>query len=98
MSNLEQKVIDLMLTQEAKDVKTLLAFAVLKTKTLTDDEIVENIDEIVSLVAENIKDVAEQKPTDQEAKDAAFRILKSVAAKTKTPWDDRVIKIIDMFI
>lgn len=98
MTDLQKKIDDLMKTPEAIDIKTLVAFSVRKTKTLTDDEILDNIDEIVQTVSENIKEVAEQRPTDKEAKDAAVRILKSVAAHTETKWDDRAVKILDIII
>jgi hypothetical protein len=94
----ESKIITALETQEAKDVKTLIAFAVKKSTTLKDDEILANADQYATLIAAQLKEVAGQSPTDKEAIAAAMNILRSIAAKTSTKWDDRILSIIDMFV
>jgi hypothetical protein len=96
--NLKIRVQELLNSQNGKDIKTLLAFTINKTETIQDNEIVENIDQVVDIVAANIEEIAHQKPTEKEAKDAAMRTLKSIAEMTPNKWDDRAIAIIDMFV
>lgn len=91
----EQKIIDSLQTQEAQDIKTLIAYAVKKSSTLKDDEILANADKYAELIAANLKEIADQNPSDKEAKAAGMRILKALAAQTKTPWDDAVLKVVD---
>lgn len=94
----EEKIIESLQTQEAQDVKTLIAYAVRKSATLKDDEILANADKYAELIAANLKEIASQSPTDKEAKAAGMRILKALAAQTKTPWDDAVLKVIDWVV
>ena len=81
-------------SQVSTDIKTLAAFAVRKTKTEADDQVVDNIDEYIDLLKENFDDIADVNPTDQEAKDALLRLAESVAKLTKTPWDDRAVAVL----
>jgi hypothetical protein len=81
----------------AGDVKTLIAFAIVKTPTTKDDEIASNISDYAGIIAENLTDLNSQ-PTDKEAKDAAIRIAKEVAKLTKTKWDDIAISLIDKVV
>jgi hypothetical protein len=97
-AELQAKVTAALETQEAKDVKTLIAYAVKKTGTLKDDEILTNIDQVAGLVAKNLAEIADQNPTDKDAREAVMRILRSVAAQTSTKWDDRILAVLDMFI
>lgn len=94
----EQKIINALQTQEAQDIKTLIAYAVKKSSTLKDDEILANADKYAELIANNLKEIADQNPTDKEAKAAGMRILKALATQTKTPWDDTVLRVLDWVV
>ena len=95
---MEEKIIAALETQAAKDVKTLIAYAVRKSATLKDDEILANADQYATLIAENLRQIADQNPSDKDAKEAGMRLLKEIAAQTETKWDDAVIKVVDWFI
>lgn len=96
--DLRQRVTELLETPEAKATKTLVAFSIRKSKTVKDDEILDNIDEVADLISANIKEVADQNPTDKEAKDAAMVLLKSVSKATSNKWDDAAVAVLDKFI
>lgn len=95
---LKQRVIDFLNSEVGESIKKLIAFTILKTKTVKDDEVLENIDEVVGIIAENIKDIAEIKPTDKEAKESAMKILKLVVDNTENKWDDRAFAMLDLFL
>ena len=94
----KDKVIEALQTPLAKDIKLLIAFAILKTSTLADDEVLDNIDDVTDALAENIAEIAELEPTEKDAKQAGINILKAIAAQTKTKWDDRAINILDFIV
>jgi hypothetical protein len=93
-----QKVEAFLETQTAKDVKLLLAYIVLKSETTTDDEIVDNIDDVIEILSESLKEISEVTVTDKEALDAAIRIAKQIAKLTKTKLDDIAVSIVDKVI
>ena len=45
------------------------------------------------LMLENIQEIADQHPTDKEAKNSAMNLLKVVVANTENKWDDRAFAI-----
>ena len=85
-------------SQISKDIQTITAFTIRKTKTEKDDEIIDNIAEVKDILADVIDGVAKANPTESEAKQAAIRILEQVALLTKTPWDDRLVAVLKKFV
>lgn len=81
-----------------QDVVTILAYTIKKTATTKDDEIVNNSAEISEVIADALTKVDKLNPTEKEMKEAVIGILKKVAAETSTKWDDRAVKVLDMFI
>jgi len=92
--DISDKIKDLLNTPEALDVKLLTAYAVKKSGTLTDDEIVENADVIAATIAYSLRQVNSIEPTEKQAKEAAIRMLEKLAKQTATRWDDRAVKIL----
>lgn len=78
---------------EAEAVLTLAAYAVEKTPTTKDDEVLEDLSDYSDLIAEKIRAIAEQKPTDDDAKKAVLVILEKIASLTETKWDDLIVNI-----
>lgn len=78
---------------EAEAVLTLMAYAVEKTKTETDDQVLVGMADYSELIAEKIQFIAEKQPTDKDAKLAAVVILEKIASLTETKWDDLIVSI-----
>ena len=78
---------------EAEAVLILVAYAVEKTPTTQDNEVLEDLSDYTDLLAEKIRVIAESKPTDADAKKAALVILEKIASLTETKWDDIVVGI-----
>jgi hypothetical protein len=78
---------------EAEAVLTLMAYAVEKTKTEADDEVLVELADYTDLLAEKIQYIAEKQPTDKDAKQAALVILEKIASLTATKWDDLVVSL-----
>jgi len=82
-------------SQIGKDIQTIAAYTVRKTATEKDDEILDNVDDVNDVISDFIDGIADIEPTDKEAKDAVLRILKQIAAQTKTKVDDMIVGIVD---
>lgn len=95
---LKERVQAALATEEAKNIKLLIAFLILKTKTEKDDEILDNIDEVADMIAAELSTINEFNPTDKDAKEAGIQLLKKIASLTKTKWDDRALNILDFII
>lgn len=95
---LKIRVEEFMNSETGEAIKSLVAFTIRKTKTVKDDEVLDSIEEVAAIIAENIQDISEQHPTDKEAKDSAMKILKVVVENTENKTDDRLFKILDLFL
>jgi hypothetical protein len=93
-----EKMQDYIESEVGQDIQTIIAYTVRKTKTLKDDEILDNIDDVKDVVSIAIDNIADITPTDKEAKQAIVRLLEAVANLTPTRWDNRAIPIIEMFL
>jgi hypothetical protein len=98
MSEISDKMKTYVDSEVGNDIKTLIAFTIRKTKTLKDDEIIDNIDEVKDIVSDAIDDIADVIPTEQEAKEAVMRTLKLIVSLTPNKWDDRIVSLIDLVI
>jgi len=96
--DIKEKMKSYVESQTGQDVITLLAFTINTTNTTKDDEIVDNAAEISEVITDALTAVSEKEPGSDEAKQALMRILKEVVTLTSTKWDDRAIKILDLFI
>jgi len=83
---------------ESLAVLTLMAYAVEKTKTETDDQVLVELADYSDLIAEKIQYIAGKQPTDKDAKEAAIVILEKIASVTETKWDDMVVGLAKRFI
>jgi hypothetical protein len=75
----------------ANDIIIISAYAIDKTPTETDNEVIADIADYGDLIAEKLKEVEEITPTEKEAIQAALRIAQKIAEQTKTNWDDIII-------
>lgn len=98
MSEIVEKFKGYVDSEVGQAVLTLGAYTIKSTKTAKDNEIVENADEIVSVLAETIQKLNAVEVSADEAKAAALAILKAIAEATPNKWDDRVIPIVDLFL
>lgn len=94
----KEQIEQFLASDEAKAVFTLAAYAIKKTKTQKDDAILEDINEYATLIASKIKEIADQEPTDKDAKEAGVAILKKIASMTETKWDDFVVNLLDKVV
>ena len=95
---LKERVQAALATEEAKNIKLLIAFLILKTKTSKDDEILDNIDQVADMISAELSTINEFNPTEKEAKNAGIQLLKKIATLTKTPWDDRALNLLDFIV
>lgn len=95
---LKAKVVEFLNSETGEAVKTLIAYAIRKTKTEQDDIVLDNIDEVAGIIAENIQDIADKHPEDKEAKESVMIILRQVVKATETKWDDRILAVVDTVI
>jgi len=98
MSEVSEKMKVYLESEVGQAALKLINYTIKSTKTLKDDEILDNVDEIVDIVSETINSLADVTVTTTEAKESAMVILKKIAEATPTKWDDRLIPIIDMFL
>ena len=98
MSEITEKMKGYLDSEIGQAVLVLGAYTINATKTNKDDEIVQNVDEVIGMVADAIQKINDSEVTVQQAKDAAMLIIKTIAEATPTKWDDRLIPIIDMFL
>lgn len=98
MSEISEKMKVYLESEVGVAVLKLINYTVKSTKTLKDDEILDNVDEIIDIVSETINNIADVTVTTTEAKDSAMVILKTIAEATPNKWDDRLIPIVDMFL
>ena len=96
--DIADKIKETLNSPQAIDIKTVLAYGIKKTGTLTDDEIAEHADLIAEEIAKSLKTVNTLEPTDKQAKDAGVRLLEWVASLTSTKWDDRAVRILKVLI
>ena len=89
----KEQIEDYLQSQEAKDVVTLLAYTLDQTDTDVDNQVVAQVADYVDLFAEKLKEVEAENPTGKEAIQAALRLAKKIAEKTKTKWDDIIINL-----
>lgn len=75
----------------ANDVIVISAFAIDKTPTEKDNEVIADISEYGDLIADKLKEIEELNPTEKEAIQAALRIAQQIAEQTKANWDDIII-------
>lgn len=85
-------------TEEAQQVKLLIAYAIDKTPTEKDNEVVAEAGEYADLIAEFLTSTEEADPSDKEAIAAAMKLAKKIASLTETPWDDRILNAIDWVV
>lgn len=78
---------------EAASVFTLAAYAIAKTPSKVDDELVDNIADYSGIIVEKIKLISALEPTDKDAKKAAIVILEKIASMTETKYDDLIVSI-----
>jgi len=76
---------------EANDVVIVLAFAIDKTPTETDNNVVASAGDYAELLAEKLSTIEEQDPTSGEAIQAAIRLAQKIASLTETKWDDVIV-------
>ena len=95
---LQERVQEWLDSEQGQDIKTILAYAIKSTKTTKDDEIVSKADEIATVVAENLSEIANTEVSNKDFKTALMRQLKWAAEQTSNKWDDRIVSIIDMFV
>ena len=98
MSEINEKFNEYINSPVGQAVLTLGAYTIKSTKTTKDNEIVDNVDEIVSQLADALSKLNAVEVTTDEAKAAVMVILKTIAEATPTKWDDRLIPIVDMFL
>ena len=98
MSEINEKFNEYINSPVGQAVLTLGAYTIKSTKTTKDNEIVDNVDEIVSQLADALNKLNAVEVTTDEAKAAVIVILKTIAEATTTKWDDRLIPIVDMFL
>jgi hypothetical protein len=98
MSTVSDKMQGYVDSQVGQDIQTIVAYTVRKTKTLVDDEILDNIDDVKDVISAAIDNMADKTPTDDEAKKAIVSLLEAVANLTPTRWDNRAIPIVEMFL
>ena len=98
MSEINEKFNEYINSPVGQAVLTLGAYTIKSTKTTKDNEIVDNVDEIVSQLADALSKLNAVEVTTDEAKAAVMVILKTIAEATTTKWDDRLIPIVDMFL
>ena len=98
MSEIIEKFKGYIDSEVGQAVLTLGAYTIKTTKTAKDNEIVDNADEVVNVIAESLKKLNDLEVTTDDAKAAAMVILKAIAEATPTKWDDRVIPIVDLFL
>jgi len=94
----EQQIKDFLETKEVQAVLLLVAWTILKTKTVKDDQVLDVISEYTDLLAAELKKIAEAQPTDDDAKDAGIILLQKVASETETTWDDFVVNILKRIV
>lgn len=85
-------------SEVGKAAVKLVAYTINATKTVKDDEILDNVDDVIGVVAEAINNIANVEVSTDEAKAAAMAIIKAIALATPGKWDDRVVPIIDLFL
>ena len=85
-------------SEVGKAAMKLVAYTINATKTVKDDEILDNVDDVIGVVAEAINNIANVEVSTDEAKAAAMAIIKAIALATPGKWDDRVVPIIDLFL
>ena len=85
-------------SEMGKAAMKLVAYTINATKTVKDDEIIDNVDDVIGVVAEAINNIANVEVSTDEAKAAAMAIIKAIALATPGKWDDRVVPIIDLFL
>jgi len=94
----KQEIEQFLETTEAKALLTLIAWTILKTKTTKDDQILDVVSEYSDLFAKKLQEIANDQPTDDNAKDSGLVLLKRIAAETSTTWDDFIVKILDKVV
>jgi hypothetical protein len=94
----KEKIEQFLETENAKDVKILLAYVVKNTKTDLDDKVLENSEEYAELLATELGKVNDLEPTEDETLAAVMRLVKQIVEETPTKWDDRIFKLVDLFI
>ena len=83
-------------SQEAKNVAEIMAYVVLTTSTLSDDEIVVSADELVRSISERLKQIRNNKPTLNDAIKALIELIELISTKKK--WLRWVLKMIKRFL
>ena len=81
-------------SEEGKAIMLLIAYTIRKSPTEKDDIVLDNIDDVVDVIAEKVGEIADNSPTDQDAKNAGVLLLEKIAEFTKTKWDDRAVAIV----
>lgn len=85
-------------TDEATNIKTIVAYSIKKTPTLTDDEIIANSADVADVIAEELSDVSEMNPTNKEGIKAAVDLIKNFAENNNKKVLLRVVKFLDIFV
>lgn len=88
----------LMSTETANDIISIMAFTIDKTPTKIDDNFAENADLVTDLIADKIHEISTREVTEKEVKASVMRILKKIAQKTEKKLDDRIVAMLDLFI
>lgn len=94
---LKERVIENLNAPIGKDIAVVLSYVINKTSTDKDNIIVEEIDDIIQVIAEKVKSLT-IKPTPKEAKVSVVNILTLVTDRTKNKWDNIIISIIKRFV
>ncbi len=92
----EEKVNEWLNSNEAGYIKNITAFAIKKSTTLTDDEILQNTDSISTKLAEFISSMAELNPDKKDFRSSIVGLSACLASETDTKVDDILVKILDV--
>ena len=96
---MNEKINELLNSDEANAVVVLAAYVVRTTSTTKDDEILEASADYSELIAEKLKEAADLKPTSKDAIKAVSVLLESISKETKkTKIDDIISLILKRFV
>lgn len=84
-------------SEVGQKIEVVLSYSIKTTNTTTDDEILQNAEEISKILTESLAKIANRNPSETQAKKAIIDILKWIAARTPNKWDDALVKLLDIF-
>lgn len=90
---MNNKTIEFLQSEQGEQLGKILAYAIQNTPTEKDNQVID----AGQAVSNWISDLDEEVTT-REAMKAGVSILKLLAEKTKTKWDDRALKALDALL